>query len=698
MMRIASWSLLLVLTGSAVAGAQADGAPLAVRTISFSGNRHLGDAELRAAIATRQASFLARAPVLGSFGLGSAPRFDADEFRRDVLRLRALYGARGFPDAQVDTVLSRSGNRVDIRVRIDEREPIRIDSLAITGAPPRVPLASMLEAIRLEEGAPFDRLAYANAEVLLRTRLRDAGYPWVVITSGFQLDSARGTARVRFTVDAGPRAVVGRIEIEGRIRTDERVIRRTMQVQPGQPYSEEKLYEDQVALYQTNLFSFVGLSLADTVRPEVTGDSAVTVRVTARVIEGTLRTGRVGAGYGTRDCFRGSARLEWLDFGGRGRRLDVNGRVSQVGTGEPLGGGLEHSLCPAMADEDPERLKLNYYTGFSLHDPLLSQRRLSATVSAFAERHTEINAYLRETVHGQLSVTREMTPTTDASASYALSYGRTLADPVTFCILLDVCQVSDTRTFERAILRSVLGLEVVRQTTASLLEPRRGTTALLGLHWAGGAIGADPLARFVRLDAEVAAWYPLGSTVLAMRVRGGVAAAPWIDGPNGRERFVPPEHRFYAGGPNSVRGFGQNQLGPLTYIVESVDTTGAVPDSSIRTSATGAEQLALFNVEWRFPLPFLAGLSGAVFTDAAWMGTQGAFTFSKLRATPGVGVRLATAIGPVGLDVAYNPYRATEGPLYRVDGSDFVLVRRDYRPRRGTLDRFRLNFSVGQAF
>ena len=31
--------------------------------------------------------------------------------------------------------------------------------------------------------------------------------------------------------------------------------------------------------------------------------------------------------------------------------------------------------------------------------------------------------------------------------------------------------------------------------------------------------------------------------------------------------FIPPEQRFYAGGPNDVRGFDRNELGPVVYVV-----------------------------------------------------------------------------------------------------------------------------------
>jgi outer membrane protein insertion porin family/translocation and assembly module TamA len=246
----------------------------------------------------------------------------------------------------------------------------------------------------------------------------------------------------------------------------------------------------------------------------------------------------------------------------------------------------------------------------------------------------------------------------------------------------------------------VLSVEARRHTTSSILDPRQGTAWLVNVSWASQLIGSDPLARWLRADGEYSAYYPVGGgNVLAWRLLGGFVTAPARDTPTGPERFVPPENRFYAGGPNSVRGFGQNELGPVVRVLERVDSSGATPDSTIRTSAIGADRLALANLEFRFPLPLMDGrLYGAVFTDAAWLGTSGGFSFSRVRATPGIGVRLQTAIGPVGVDFAYNPYRAEAGPLYRVEGSDLVLVRDDYRPRRGRLDWLRVNFSVGQAF
>ena len=49
--------------------------------------------------------------------------------------------------------------------------------------------------------------------------------------------------------------------------------------------------------------------------------------------------------------------------------------------------------------------------------------------------------------------------------------------------------------------------------------------------------------------------------------------------------FIPPEQRFYAGGPNDVRGFERNELGPVVYVIPQSAVTN--PDSDQRRFSPG---------------------------------------------------------------------------------------------------------------
>ena len=120
-------------------------------------------------------------------------------------------------------------------------------------------------------------------------------------------------------------------------------------------------------------------------------------------------------------------------------------------------------------------------------------------------------------------------------------------------------------------------------------------------------------------------------------------------------------------------------------------------------SPTGGNQLVFANVELRFPLPGFSGrLHGAVFLDAGRVFERDdeLVDFSDIRFTPGFGTRFSSPLGPIRLDVAYNGYAPSAGPLFRREDNVLVLERASFQPPRGSglFDRLRFHFSVGQAF
>jgi hypothetical protein len=67
--------------------------------------------------------------------------------------------------------------------------------------------------------------------------------------------------------------------------------------------------------------------------------------------------------------------------------------------------------------------------------------------------------------------------------------------------------------------------------------------------------------------------------------------------------------------------------------------------------------------------------------------------------TPGVGLRIATPLGPARLDVAYNPYKLQPGPLFQFDPAGNltpVLGQDSYvLPRKS---KYTFHIAVGQPF
>ena len=159
------------------------------------------------------------------------------------------------------------------------------------------------------------------------------------------------------------------------------------------------------------------------------------------------------------------------------------------------------------------------------------------------------------------------------------------------------------------------------------------------------------------------------------------------------------------GGPNDVRGFERNELGPVVYVVPQshVDAVGvdSISTDSVRVAATGGNSLALANIELRVPSPiFSSRLRLAAFVDAGGVWQRQGPQSARIRVTPGVGLRVATPLGPARLDVAYNSYKLQAGTLYQFDAAgkpDSGAGRRSVYvlPRDS---KFTFHFAVGQPF
>ncbi|MBI2614803.1 MAG: BamA/TamA family outer membrane protein [Gemmatimonadetes bacterium] len=687
---------------------------LVVRGLDFRGNHAIDGYTLRTSIATTESSWLVRFPLTSWIGAGEKRYLDVTEFRRDLLRLVLLYRVSGYLQVRVDTIVRRSKDAARIQFLIREGPPVRVRSIDISGVEGIVPLRDLLHDIPLAVGHPFNRIRFEWAADTIRAAVRDRGYPFAEVFRSYDVHEDSLSARIRFELEPGARGRVDSVIVEGAREIAPDVVRRMIPIRSGAWFSQSALYRSQRDLYRLGVFGYVNVTLADSA-PQGPADSSVAVRV--QVTEGTLRRLRMGVGYGTVDCFRGLASWSASNVLGGGRVLDLTARVSKLGAGDPLSAGFENWPCGALKDEvGTERFRLNYNVAASFQEPFLFSRLTRGTVSLSAERHSEIQAYRRDALSANLSVTRETRWDLPVTAGYSVSLTRTFAEPAIFCSFLSVCRLEDAEPFSEQRLQSMVTLGFVRDRSNSVLDPTRGSTLSAEARYASRLLGSDSLIQFAKGVMELAVYYPIGRrTTLAWRVRGGGIVSPALGFSGQSVRYIPPSERFYAGGANSVRGYGQNRLGPVVRVVNpergdtvlSRDSPGNevrrfVPDTL--TAATGGNSLIIANAELRFPLPgFGARLSGAAFVDLGQLFERGKelVDFSKTRVTPGLGLRIATPIGPMRFDVGYNGYQPEAGPLYRKEGPELVLLNPLYRPGRSGAWVSRhlvFHFSVGQAF
>jgi outer membrane protein insertion porin family len=346
---------------------------------------------------------------------------------------------------------------------------------------------------------------------------------------------------------------------------------------------------------------------------------------------------------------------------------------------------------------------VNFYLGASVRRPAFLSPNNAVTVSVFTERRSEYKVYLRQETGASIALTRT-TPRrrNPLSLTYTVSYGRTEATPQSFCSFFNACTIDVIEPLRQNRVLATLTALANFPRVNSQIDPTRGSIASLELTHSSKYIGSSSLQQFTRFVAAMAWYRPLSrDVVLSWRVKGGLITSPNVDVASGSGAFIPPEQRFYAGGPNDVRGFDRNELGPVVYVIPRSAVGPVINPDSVRVAATGGNGLAVANVELRVPSPVLSSrLRLAAFLDAGGVWQRGGNARTAvIRVTPGVGLRIATPLGPARLDVAYNPYKLQPGTLFEFDQAgnlDPVPGQGSYvLPRSG---KFTFHIAVGQAF
>ena len=747
--------LALLLTAAPALGAQetrCERGDVEVRALTFNGNTAFSNATLAAGIVTTPSTWARRVLRV----VGAKHCLDKVQFPDDVLRLVFWYRNYGFVDATVDTVVTRVGvNSVAIRFNITEGTPVLVDTVRFEGLDAVPERDRIITGLPSRVGGRFDRYANRATKDTITRRLRDGGYPDAETFLGYDLRTVARSATVIFSVLPGPRRRIGRIDLTRKGRdtrapeVTEAAVRRLAGLEEGDLYRERDLERAKRTLYQSEAFAQVE------VQPGLVGaDSLFTVDID--VVEAALRAARFGGGWGTLDCFRTTGEFTEHNLFKTATRLELRGRVSKIGMGEPLDGA--EKLCSQTATNDEFGRFLNYYGSATLSQPSLLRASFVPTLSLYSERRSEFKAFLRTAPIGASLGLSRAVPGRSLNFGYSVELGRTEAQPALFCAVFSVCVEADRNSLQQLQRVAVISAATSYDRADNASDPSRGVVGRADVRYASKFTGSDEAVQFARLTSDGTIYRPLGAAiVLAVRVRVGGVLGPTL-ALTRNPSFVPAQERLFAGGPNTVRGFQQNELGPAVYIPERYDTisvatglpvSGGIAlgqqvwfrsDAAVRQRAvpTGGNAMVVGNVELRIESPFLPELlKWTAFVDVGRVWNRGVgadrLKFATLAATPGFGVRIRTPIGYLRADLAYNPYERPDGAAYfdapLTEGGELYCVSpgntlavtkqvdpanpartilrqavgtcpNSFRPPRGAsfLSRLRPSIAIGQAF
>jgi len=629
---------------------------------------------------------------------------DTRQLAADLLRLRLFYRRRGYRSVRVDTAVNRLDGTAEVTFRVEEGEPIRIDSLRVTGTDAAITEERARGLLPVGPGDPLDLTGLQSGEAEIVNYLRDNGYPEAVVLRGYFIPTGEAGARVTLNVEPGPRARIGAVDVTGTEALSPVVIRRFMDVDEGDLYSQERILEGQRSLYGLEAIRYANVQTA----PMEEADSLY--RLTAEITEAPMRRVRGGGGFTTTDCIQTEGRFVHRNLFGGARRFEASASLSNILARE-FQGGLP---CPGVS-EDPVFQKLNYQFQLNMRQPYFLDGRNRLDASLFLGRESVPDIYVRNTRGGELSVTRRLQPGMNLSLGVRpelTSFGESSAD-VFFCVSFGICAPDDIADLVQSRWLSPVRAGWQYDRTNAAFSPTDGFYVNLEGEMADRFTGSDyPYMRFVLDAADFST--VAEDLVFAVHLRSGLVEATGGGTFDGGE-VVHPRKRFFAGGPNSVRGFDQFLLGPTVLLLNAneycigpplEECVPGLPPSAFEERPVGGNTLieSSFELRWRTSEDWeVVG-----FLDVGELAA-GLGNIEAPVASPGLGVRFFSPVGPLRLDVGYDPSGPKQLPVVaefaenRLSELGFPvrydpIGYDDPAPLTEFVRRLQVHLSIGEAF
>jgi outer membrane protein insertion porin family len=610
--------------------------PVTVRRITFIGNEHVPEGDLRDQMQTGNGGF---------FSFGSGGPYRQDVFERDVLLLSALYYDKGYLSVQIGTprvMLTPDRQGIEISIVIHEGPRYKIRQLRVyerdnegREVEPLGGRRALRQMVREQSGDFFNRAELIKDLQSVRTLYRDAGFANVEAEPETELDPVHEEVDIVVPIRRGPPVRVERIEVKGNTKTRDKVVRREMELQEGQLFSETGLENSKRRITALGYFDRVDVSTEQ-------GSDPDKIVVNVEVAEKPTGTFQVGAGFSSIESFIATAQVQQANLFGNGQALALQAQLSAL------------RQIVTLRFFEPYFLDSDWNSSIELYDTLyvfpdFARRSVGGSLTF---GYALVQPWLRLSLTGTLewdSVDTQPQNTFLGGAPGFVSVFQSLP----LANLFNSGRVVSLRP------------SITYDTRDNRLFPTSGIYLQASTELASELFGSE--FNYLRHRFTGRFYYPLGGGngspgsgfVLKLNTEFGLITSPDQQG-------VPIFQRYFLGGILDVRGFFLRSIGPRLPLTQSLDPNSPpIPNGA----NIGGNLEAYSNLELEFPILDKVGIRGVVFFDAgnAW-NTEDQFckttpapqfdpvlrpcftwpdSLQYLRTSTGFGIRWFSPLGPL---------------------------------------------------
>ncbi len=593
-----------------------------VSSVSIDGNNVLGDDQLFAHVGIVKAKFLSRGA------------FSEKLLRSSAKNLEATYRAEGFSTVKVTPRVEGRGGNVDVTFQVNEGPRDVVRELRIVGNDTmRLPQLAP-KGLKLKVDQPYSQTSADEDRRNITVKYLESGY----LTSSFRetVRSEQGDKHsliVTYEIREGPQVTTSSVITLGRNHTQQQFVDRASKFTLHAPLTTSDMLTAESRLYAPGIFDWAEV----TPRRQITTQSQEDVLVKLH----EARRSKLTYGFGFEVINRGGSlpsgtvAVPGLPPVGVGS----NFKTSQKTFWGPRGSveytrrnmfGLAETLTfGSLAGRLVQRVTANF------QNPSFRGTSWTSDLNASFEHNSQNPIYTDRIVQSGLQFQKTLDHKKTQNLYLRYSYSDT---QITNLLIPDLVPANDL-----SVRLSTLSATHSRDTRDNSLDATRGIYQSFEVDLNPEALGSS--VSFAKVLAQLAHYRKLSNVIWANSARVGLDSA--FAGSH-----VPLSQEFFSGGGSTIRGFPLNGAGPQRSVLACGDPVAHTNCSQI-TVPEGGRQLFIVNSEFRIPLPVRKGLGIVAFYDGGnvfrTIGFHGEYTN-----TLGGGLRYATPLGPVRIDIGHN--------------------------------------------
>lgn len=578
-------------TGSDLVFIIDEGSKNEVRHIRFEGNNTFTDPELRKEMKVKEKGWFS--------WLTKSGKFESNQLDTDLDAILDYYRSKGYLRASSPGIRREpvgDGKRVDLIIPINEGEKYTVAGVGFGRMTVFKP-EELYPGLTLTGGQAYNSKKMRADITMIRSYYGSRGYADALVTPDIS-DAGPNKVNILYRVTEGSRFRVGRVNIAGNTKTQDKVIRREIPLKPGDFFNSVELETTKSRLENLQYFSDV----------QATGTPAGGGYRDVDVLVEEKATGSVGVGLGfsSIDSIVGFLSLEQTNF-------------NLFNPWNFTGGGQRFGMNLRLGSERSE-------FSLTLVEPWFMDRQLALGGELYYKQSSYFSDYYDQTnVGASVFLRKPLGKKSSIKGEYRL-------EQIGIDVDNDVAPSSKFYNEDGDYLRSAVAVNYLYDSRDSTALPRSGHKIDLGISLSGGVFGGD--VDTVSFSAQGQKFWNLKwDTIFSLS--GELAS---VDSLNGGE--VPIFDRMFLGGGRTLRGFEFRDIGPRD--------TGAGNTDEVY----GGKSLGYVTGE--FTVPIIETIRAAVFYDTGFVN-EGSWDInpSDLYSDVGFGVRLKLPISPLPLALDY---------------------------------------------